>query len=212
MRYQAVLFDLDGTLLDTNELILASFLHTLDIHCPGKYKREDVLAIMGQPLITQMRLFDAEQAEAMVETYTKHNLATHDEHVTAFPYVLETIPRLKGLGLKLAIVTNKRRPVVEMGLKLFGLDSYFDAVICVGDVQKPKPDPEMVNMACEQLGVTPEESLMVGDSKYDIMAAMNAQVDSAGVAWSLHTDELAEQQPTYMLSELHELISIVQGA
>lgn len=212
MRYRAVLFDLDGTLLDTNELIMASFLHTLDIHCPGKYKREDVLAIMGQPLITQMRLLDAEQAEAMVETYTRHNLATHDEHVTAFPHVLETVPRLKDIGMKLAIVTNKRRPVVEMGLKLFGLESYFDMVVCVGDVQKPKPDPEMVNMACEQLGVTAEESLMVGDSKYDIMAATNAQVDSAGVEWSLHTDELKEQQPTYMLKELHELISIVQGA
>lgn len=211
MRYRAVLFDLDGTLLDTNELIMSSFLHTLAIHCPGKYTREDVLEIMGQPLINQMRLFDAEQAEAMVDTYTKHNLATHDEHVTAFPYVLETISRLKEMGIRLAIVTNKRRPVVEMGLRLFGLNPYFDTVICVGDVQKPKPDPEMVNLACQRLGIASRDSLMVGDSKYDIMAATNAQVDSAGVEWSLHMDELLEQQPTYMLKELHELISIVQG-
>src|SRR5690606_4430115 len=89
MRYGAVLFDLDGTLIDTNGLILASYEHTLNKHCPGKYSREEIVACLGEPLYDTMRRLDPEQWEAMVQTYREHNLACHDDWVKLFPGVSE---------------------------------------------------------------------------------------------------------------------------
>lgn len=210
MKYRAILFDLDGTLLNTNQLILASFMHTLEHHCPGKYTEQDVLAIMGEPLIDMMRRFDHGQAEQMVETYQQHNIANHDHYVDIFPYVTEVIEELNQAGVRMAVVTNKRRPVVEMGLRLFDLDKWMDEVICVGDAPKAKPDPDMLLLAMDRLQVKPEETLMVGDSRYDLIAARNAGVASAGVSWSLHLEDLHKYQPDYLLEDLRGLLDILK--
>lgn len=209
MSYRAILFDLDGTLLNTNELILASFMHTFEQHCPGKYTEEDVLAIMGEPLLDMMRQFDEEQAEQMVETYQKHNIENHDHYVEAFPHVVEVIEQISQAGIPMSIVTNKRRPVVEMGLRLFGLDTWMDEVICVGDAPQAKPEPDQLLLAMERMQVKPEETLMVGDSRYDLMAARRAGVACAGVSWSLHLEDLEKMKPDYMLTDLKDLLDIL---
>lgn len=211
MHYPVILFDLDGTLLNTNELIIASFLHTLEVHCPGKYTREDVMKIMGQPLIDQMNLIDSEQAESMVETYSVHNEAHHDQYVEIFPNVREVLLNLQKMGAKLLIVSNKRRKVVEMGLKLFQLDSLMTEIVCIGDAPRPKPEPDLLLYALDLVKAKPEEAIMVGDSKYDLIAAKRAKMDSVGVNWSYHADDLPNYEPTYLISDMRELISIVRG-
>lgn len=113
MRYSVVLFDLDGTLINTNSLILASFMHTLELHCPGKYTVDDVIPIMGEPLLDQMRHFDPSQAEEMVKTYQTFNVRHHDEYVEEFPHVRQVLEQLHQAGIALGVVTNKRRLVVE---------------------------------------------------------------------------------------------------
>ncbi|WP_124728379.1 pyrophosphatase PpaX [Staphylospora marina] len=208
MKYRVILFDLDGTLIDTNELILQSFMHTLETHCPGRYTREDVLAIMGEPLIDQMRRFDESQAEDMVKTYHVHNEANHDRFVKEFPHVTETLEALHKAGVVMGIVSNKRRMVVDMGLKLFGLDRYMDTVVCFGDGLKGKPEPDMILYAMEQLGAKPEETLMVGDSRYDLIAARRAGVRSAAVAWSLHAEELPKYEPDHFLQDMRDLLDV----
>ncbi|TCS95687.1 pyrophosphatase PpaX [Hazenella coriacea] len=210
MSYRAILFDLDGTLLNTNQLILASFMHTLEHHCPGKYTEQDVLAIMGEPLIDMMRRFDDRQAEQMVETYQKHNIENHDHYVEPFPHVVEVIKQINQAGIPMAVVTNKRRPVVEMGLRLFGLDAWMDEVICVGDAPQAKPEPDLLLLAMERIQMKPEECLMVGDSRYDLMAAQKAGVACAGVSWSLHLDDLQKYRPDYMLDDLRDLLEILK--
>lgn len=210
MKYSVVLFDLDGTLINTNELILTTFMHTLEKHCPGKYTRQDVLACMGEPLIDQMIRFDETQAEEMVKTYHAYNVAKHDELVEEFPHVREVLTQLHAAGVTMAVVTNKRRLVVEMGLKRFGFDLLMSEVITVEDVAKGKPEPDMIDLALEKLKARPEQALMVGDSRYDLMAAKRAGVACAGVGWSLHTEELKQLEPEYFLEDMRQLLDLVE--
>lgn len=210
MKYSVVLFDLDGTLINTNSLILASFMHTLNQHCPGKYTKEDVLAIMGEPLLDQMRRFDKDQAEEMVETYHAYNVKHHDEYTEAFPHVREVLQKLHQAGVVMGVVSNKRRMVVEKGLELFQLTPFMKTIICFGDTEKAKPSPDMILLALQQLNATYDQALMVGDSRYDLMAANRAGVDAAAVGWSLNADELSKYEPAYYLHDMRDLLRILE--
>ncbi|MFT9849544.1 pyrophosphatase PpaX [Aneurinibacillus sp. REN35] len=210
-RYQYVLFDLDGTLIDTNNLILTSFMYTLEKFYPGKYTREDIIPHMGKPLYDQMDLFGPDRSEELVQVYRAHNEQVHDELVEEFPRVLETIEQLAAMDIKMGIVTTKQRKTAEMGLRLFGLDKYMDTFVSYQDTENHKPHPEPVEKAMRALGADPARTLMVGDSQYDIQAAHNAGISSAGVAWSLKgASFLSTFDPTYLLNDMSDLIQIVK--
>lgn len=209
MRYPVILFDLDGTLIDTNELIIKSFLHAFEVHCPNRYTVDDVIPLMGEPLRDQMRHFDPTQVDKMVETYRRFNESEHDRYVTEFPHVREFLGQLHQAGVLMGVVSNKRRKTVEMGLKLFQLDKLMQVVVCAGEASTTKPDPEMLFLALEKLQRKPEETLMVGDSRYDLIAAKRANIDSVGVAWSLHVEDLQRHEPTYWIEDIRELASII---
>lgn len=204
------LFDLDGTLLDTNELIIQSFLHTLEGRTAEPYTREKIVPHMGQPLVDQLRFFSGqENVEELVQIYRKYNFSRHDELVTAFPYVKETLARMHQSGIKIGIVTVKSRQTTEMGLRLCGLTSYIDHVVTVEDVTHPKPDPEGIHLALRELGGVKEEAVMVGDSQYDIQAGKRAGVTTVGVSWSLKGRACLEREkPDYIIDDMRELLSI----
>jgi len=205
-----LLFDLDGTLIDTNELIIQSFLHTLEQYYPGDYKREDVLPFMGPTLTETFASMNEEKVEEMTDVYRTFNLANHDALVTEFEGVKETVATLKEKGFKLGIVTTKRIAVVKKGLALTKLDSYFDVIVAIDHVTKPKPDPEPVLKALEQLDSKPEEAIMVGDNFHDIVGGKNAGTKTAGVVWSLKGKDFLEQyNPDYMLENMRDLLEIV---
>lgn len=210
MKYSVILFDLDGTLINTNSLILASFMHTLETHCPGKYTVNDVIPIMGEPLLDQMKHFDPSQAEEMVSTYHSYNVKHHDDYVEEFPNVRQVLQQLHHAGVILGVVTNKRRLVVEKGLDLFGLKSFMQTIVCFGDTEKAKPEPDMIQLALKHLDTTPEQALMVGDSRYDLIAANRAFVDTAAVTWSMHLEELHRYNPDYILQDMQDLLRILQ--
>ncbi|MBE0317793.1 pyrophosphatase PpaX [Xanthomonas citri pv. punicae] len=210
-KINTLLFDLDGTLIDTNELIISSFLHTLDFYYPGKYIREDVIPFMGPTLMETFGSIDAQRAEEMAAKYRAYNLENHDRIVTIFEGVYDTIKILKENGYKIAIVTTKLSDVVDMGLKLTKLDEFFDVIVALDHVTKAKPDPEPVLMALEKLGSSPEEAIMVGDNSHDILAGKNAGTKTAGVAWTLKGREfLASLEPDYLLDNMRDLLSIVE--
>lgn len=213
LKYDTVLFDLDGTIIDTNELIITSFLHVLEQHFPSRYKREDIIPNMGQPLTAQMELFGgAELRDFLVDAYREHNEEIHDELVREFPHVLETLEELKKLGVTMGIVTTKQRKTAEMGAKLFGIDPFMSTFIVFQDTEKHKPSPDPVLKAMEQVKANPATTLMVGDSQYDIQAAHHAGAHAAGVSWSLKGPEFLQQfDPEYMLYDMRDLIPIVKG-
>jgi pyrophosphatase PpaX len=209
-KITTVLFDLDGTLINTNELIISSFLHTLNTYFPDEYKREDVLQFMGPPLEESFMKVKPDSVQEMVKTYRTYNLEKHDSLVTEFEGVFETVQTLSQNGYKLAIVSTKVRDVVIKGLKLTNLDQFFDVIITLDEVENAKPDPEPINKALEALGSTPGESVMVGDNHHDILAGKNAGTYSAGVAWSAKGREHLDQyEPDFMLETMADLLDVV---
>jgi pyrophosphatase PpaX len=209
-KITTILFDLDGTLIDTNDLIIASFLHTLEKYYPGKYTREDVLPFIGPSLKETFGGLDPERAEEMTRVYRTYNLANHDLLVKEFDGVLETMQSLKENGFKIAIVSTKIYATVLQGLKVTKLDSFFDVIVALDHVTKEKPDPEPIYLALEQLGSTPEETIMVGDNYHDILAGKNAGTKTAGVAWSAKgRDYIAKYEPDYLLENMKDLLTIL---
>jgi pyrophosphatase PpaX len=206
-----ILFDLDGTLLDTNELIIQSFLHALQVHELAPVLREDIVAQMGKPLREQIALFSKRtEVDDLVGTYREFNLRKHDDMVQIFPHVKETLASLYAQGIKLGVVTSKIRLTVARGLELFELMPYLSAIVTSDDVSQPKPHPESVLLALSRLDAKPENTLMVGDSQFDLLSAHGAGVRSAGVAWSLQGEAVLRQfNPAYILHDMSDLLEII---
>jgi pyrophosphatase PpaX len=210
MTINTLLFDLDGTLIDTNDLIIESFLHTLNHYYPEQYGREDILTFLGPPLYDTFVKMDETRVDEMITHYRDFNMTNHDTLVKEFDGVYETVKALHEKGLKLGIVTTKMRQTVVMGLKLTGLDQFFDVVVCLDDVTNEKPDPEPIHLALQQLGSTPEEAIMVGDNYHDILAGKNAGTKTAAVSWTIKGVEYLQTfEPDYMLTHMEDLLPLV---
>lgn len=210
MKIRTVLFDLDGTLIDTNELIIQSFLHTLEKYYPGKYTREDILPFIGPPLSETFNALDPSRAQEMIDTYRAFNHAQHDALIREFDTVYETIETLHKNGVRLGVVTTKIHQTAVMGLKKTRLEPFFDCVIGLDDVHHAKPDPEPIYKALDLLQSTPDEALMVGDNYHDILAGKNAGTKTAGVAWAIKGREYLQQyKPDFMLEKMSDLLAIV---
>ena len=211
-KITTLLFDLDGTLIDTNELIIKSFMHTLGNYYPDRYKREDVLPFMGPSLVETFSSIDPERTEEMVQRYFAYNIENHDRYVTEFEGVYESIKKLKEEGFKLGIVTTKRAETAALGLKLTKLEPFFETVVTLDDVTKTKPDPEPIYKALDFFGSRPEEAMMIGDNYHDILAGKNAGTKTAGVAWSLKgKDFLQSFEPDYILDTMDDLLQILRS-
>ncbi|MDQ0199015.1 pyrophosphatase PpaX [Neobacillus ginsengisoli] len=209
-KITTILFDLDGTLIDTNELIITTYLHTLNKYYPSKYSREDVLPFMGPTLHEAFSTVDPDRVEEMILEYRTFNIANHDALVKEFAGVLETVGTLKEKGYKLGIVTTKRLDVTLKGLRLMKLDSFFEVIVAYDHVSKTKPDPEPIFKALEQLDSTPSEAMMVGDNYHDILAGKNAGTITAGCAWSIKGREyLAKYEPDYILENMADILTIL---
>jgi pyrophosphatase PpaX len=209
-KITTILFDLDGTLIDTNELIITTYLHTLEKYYPSKYQREDVLPFLGPTLHEAFGSIDPNLVEEMVLEYRAFNIANHDRLVTEFAGVFETVQSLKDKGYKLGIVTTKRHDVTLKGLRLMDLERFFEVVVTYDHVSKTKPDPEPIFKALELLNSSPEETMMVGDNYHDILAGKNAGTVTAGCAWSIKGREyIAKYEPDYILENMADLLTIL---
>lgn len=209
----ALLFDFDGTLLDTNELIIQTFMAVLGEHFPGRYEREDILHFIGPSLEQTFESIDAERAVELIAQYRATNKQMHDELVTEYDGVAETLRLLKARGVKMAIVSTKRSANIRHGLKLMGIEEVFEHVISLDEVKNPKPDPEPILLALEKLGASKEEALMIGDNYHDIEGGKNAGVRTAGVVWSIKGEAfLASYEPDYMLQHISDLLELTKEA
>lgn len=208
---ETVLFDLDGTIIDTNELIIESFLYVLKEHASLDFTREHIIPHMGKTLEKQFSILTGwEDVGELCAAYRVYNRKRHDEMVKEFPHVMEVVQRLHEEGYKLGVVTTKIRESTERVLKLFELQSYMGMIITVDDVEHAKPHPEPVLKAMAALGADPATTCMVGDSPADIEAANAAGVVSVAVSWSLKGEQvLSQYHPDHVIHDMRDLYSIV---
>lgn len=209
---KAVLFDLDGTLLNTNDLIFNSFKHTFNTMLDMNPSDEEIKSTYGRPLETTFGAYtkDSEELEKIINEYRRYNKLHHDEMCSPFEGAFELITSLKNKGIKTAIVTSKRRDLVERGLTLGKMIEHFDAIITPEDTEKHKPNPEPAIKACELLGVNPDEAMMVGDSSYDLICGKKAGCLTCGVEYTaVDMQLLLDVEPTYMVKNPLEILKLI---
>lgn len=208
---KTMLFDLDGTIIDTNELIIRSFIESLQGVAPEGFGREHIIPSMGQPLTDQMKLFSGlDEVTHLVAAYREVNLRLHDEYVKPFDYVIEVIERMHKQGIQIGVVTTKMRLTTERGLKYVGLFEFVDTIVTIDDVVHAKPHPEPVSKAIGLLGADPATTIMVGDSTVDIESAIAAGAIAVGVAWSLKGEQILKDAGAHhVIHDMRDLYSFV---
>jgi len=211
MRYPTVLFDLDGTLVDSGAIILASFKHAARTVLARDVEEEQIAALVGgSNLHDQMRVLSPAHVDELVRVYREHNRPLHDE-LQAFDGVEELIETLSGQGRKLGIVTAKGRQTVDLAFAVLSLESYFDAVVTADMTDRHKPDPAPVLKALELLESEPADAAFVGDSPYDIAAGKAAGVFTVAVSWGkIHPEErLLEAGADVLVHSPKELLDVL---
>ena len=208
----AVLFDLDGTLIDSIELILNSARHAFrerEGHIPSD---AEWLTGVGIPLATMFRRYARDEAdvEALIAKYREYQLANHDRLVRSYEQVVDTVELLRASGHPLGIVTSKTGWLAQRGLDTVGLGTHFDVIIGCDTCDRHKPDPGPVLVALERLGYGPEDAVFVGDSIYDMQAGNAAGVTTIAALWGPFTrGDLASSQPTHFLEQIGALPSLL---
>ncbi len=211
MAVKALLFDFDGTLLNTNELIIQTFMHVLNERFPGQFSPKDCLKFIGPSLKQTFNDIAPGEEEALIAKYRAWNIEHHDELVSQYPDVVSTLEQLKAQGILLAIVSTKRNDTIDRGLSILGAAHLFDVRIGTDNVKNVKPDPEPVLLALERLGVDKDDAIMIGDNSHDIEAGHRAGVRAAGVAWAIKGEAYLQQyQPEYILHHMTDLLDIVK--
>jgi pyrophosphatase PpaX len=209
----AALFDFDGTLVDTTEMIFQSMRHaTSSVLGREDFTREELLANVGQPLPRQMEILDAEKAEFLLEAYRAHHEEHHDALIGEFPGVDEALYRLRTAGVRIVVVTSKRRRSVEMALEKFpGLDLVVDLFVTMEDTMEHKPHPEPLLKGLALAGDVPKDkAVYVGDSPFDVQAAKAAGLTSVAVSWGAFSeDTLREAEPDHLVPDIDTAVDVL---
>jgi pyrophosphatase PpaX len=214
MRIHTVLFDLDGTLLDSIRLIIDSYHHTLAAHGQPARTDEHWLAGIGTPLRQQFRdwAHEPELLEAMIATYRDYNIAHHDGRVAAYPGAAELVRAVRAQGLATGLVTSKMRSGADRGLSFLGLTDAMDVVVAADDVTNPKPHPEPLLIAALRLGVDPAGTVFVGDSVHDMECGRAAGARTAAALWGpFSRDQLAPTAPDHWLEHPADLLALLDA-
>lgn len=214
-RIRAVLYDFDGTLADTTELIMRSYRHTMTVHLGEAPPDEEWLSGFGTPLEAQIRRFARSDAEhlAMLDTYRVYQSREYRVLVRAFPGAPEAVAALARRGISLAIVTSRHRESTLRGMELCGLTDHFPQIVTPEDVTHPKPHPEPVLHALDRLGVAPEEAVFVGDSPHDMAAGRAAGTRTAAALWGPFPHAALEgERPDFLLRSQAEVLELVAAS
>ncbi len=212
---RAVLFDLDGTLLNSIALIQRSFRMTFEKHGLPEIEENAVRDLIGRTLKETFAVLVPNRSEHadLIESYRGFDRALHDELASPYEGAVEIIKRLDHAGVPIALVTSKMRPGAELGLRLLDIEAELQVTVCGDDVVNGKPHPEGVFSALNQLGIeASKEVYFLGDSPHDIGAAERAGVSSIAAAWGPYPDAaLASHSPDHTFQSLPELQQALLG-
>jgi pyrophosphatase PpaX len=211
MRFGTVLFDLDGTVVDSGAIILASMRHATREVLGRDYSDEELLQTVGGPgLEAQMRAFSPDQVDRLVDVYRAHNEPLHDE-LEACAGMEEVLVRLHEEGRRVGIVTAKRRATVELAFARVPLGHLFETIVGGDETERHKPDPEPLLLAAERLGAEPKATAYVGDSPFDVRAAKAAGMFAVAVTWGRIHDRsrLEAEHPDAIVDSAEGLLGVL---
>lgn len=214
LRYEAVLYDFDGTLVDTIPMILKCF-HYAFSKVVGKSEEDAfLLSTIGLPLIQAFSHYEPAIQQELIEAYQEENARILETDVRLFDGIVEGLTLIGNTGVHQAVVTSKRRETALFSIRQFDLDPYFEILIAREDTTVHKPDPEPIYEAMRRLSITDSKKvLFVGDSIHDLRCANRAGVDSVMVDWTyMPREELAAENPTYWISSLSDISCILSNA
>jgi pyrophosphatase PpaX len=202
-----VLFDLDGTVVDSGAIILASMRHATREVLGRDFEDAELMQAVGGPgLEAQMAVFAPERVDELVRVYRAHNEPLHDE-LEACAGMEDVLVRLHEQGRRLGVVTAKRRSTVELAFATVPIAHLFETVVGGDETEKHKPDPEPLLLAAKRMGVVPTDCAYVGDSPFDIRAAKAAQMYAVAVTWGRIHDrsKLEREEPDAIVDTAEEL-------
>lgn len=211
---KGVLFDLDGTLLDTYKLLVRSFHHAVQDVLGHDESMERFDATIGRPLAQQMSEYsdDSRVVERLLASYRAYNQLIERESIREFPGIYDALAQLQQAGWLMGVVTSKLHEPASRNLDIFGLNSFFDCIVGADDVRRPKPDAEPIVVGAHALGLQPHECFYVGDSPYDMQAGNAAGSMTVAVAWGQHPmDALREQNPCLECAAPSDLPAVLKG-
>ena len=212
-KINTILFDLDGTLINTNEIIIDSFISTFKTHFPKlNLTRETIMTFIGPTLNETFGSYtnDPFTIQSMIESYREHYVEFEFDSFEIYPGVIETLEKLNKDGYNLGIVTSKFRSAAWPSFTHYNLQKYFSVFVGLDHVKNPKPDREPIDVAISKFESV-NEAIMIGDNIGDILSGKAAGIYSAGVAWSLKgSAHLMSANPDFMLSDMNDIFRIIK--
>ncbi len=212
-KFKAVLFDFDGTIADTNEIILKSWRYIYKMYLGRECRDEEIVGTFGEVLVdTLSERFPNENINEVLVNFRDYQKTYFEEEIVLFDGMKELVAELNERGYMTAIVTSRIKSQTLVGLKKFGMISMFDAFVSAEDTSAHKPDPAPVLIALEKLGIKPRDAIMVGDSKNDIKCAHNAGVKAVLVDWTVclpAKERFGENRAEYTIYKPKELLDII---
>ena len=207
--FKAVLFDIDGTLLDTSEFIFQAYEHTLGAHGLSQAGRTGIASLIGKPLDTCYRMLTG--LNDVTELCASHRAfqMAHLDLALAYPGARTTLEMLAAAGVRIAAITTRSGATATTTLELTGIAPYVEYVVALEDVEHLKPHPEPLYKALDYLAVGPEHAAMVGDTDVDVLAGKNAGATTVGVTYGFHGKRIADSEPDYLIDDIRELAPIV---
>jgi len=210
-RFPVVLFDLDGTVVDSGSIILASMRHATREVLGQEYADEELMQAVGGPgLEAQLAVFGPDDVEELVRVYRAHNEPLHDR-LEAFAGMEEVLVRLHAEGRRLGVVTAKRRSTVDLAFARVPLAHLFETIVGGDETERHKPDPEPLLLAAERMDADPAQTAYVGDSPFDMLAAKAAGMHAIAVTGGRIHDraKLEQVEPDAIVDTPAELLEHV---
>lgn len=203
-----IIFDVDGTLLDTYPLVKASYIHTFDKLMPNyKYNEKLIRSFFGPPLPDTFRKATNNEAlvNQLVHEYQKFSNENANKYLKTYPNVEKVLNQLKKEGHTLVVLSNKHSDAIAFEFKTVGIFNYFNDIFGYNDVINPKPNPEGIYKIQEKYGL---DTIFVGDSIYDIETAKNANIKAIAVSWAQLPKSVGAD---YIINDFIELLRIIKG-
>lgn len=209
-RWPAVVFDLDGTLADTVELIVASYQHAFTTVLGHEVDPVLIRSWIGRPLPTAFAEYDAEHADELLATYLPWNAANTERLIRSYAGVAELLTALDEAGVRVGIATSKRRESAQQAMDILGITPHAQVLVALEDTDRHKPDPTPLVLALDRLGCAAASAVYVGDAAVDVLAGRAAGMSTVAVTWGAGTlEQLNAAQPTAVVSTPEELAAVL---